>query len=283
MVLKLQHTPESAGAPESPVKTHCWARPQFSDVGDPWGSPSLCLSSKRPGCWRRGLGAHCENRCLRACRWRSVSLPFPHPPGEVPSCHALVFQNAWNQPGCNFSIVDVFTVLNHYHLFSCSALSSNSAHHSLGACISFSSWFAGTLVAPTIHHLIIGLGPVLVCIPQSPAGLLHTLLHSVPYSLLTMDWIWTAPAFHLVALCASVKTPVKWSGASCYYKNREVITMIWDHIILGRKSALLSCFKVCVSKLKCFSDLASPRELKKKKKNSDVWISPQSSLNRCRL
>lgn len=261
VVLKLQHAPESAGAPESPLKTRCWARPQFSDVGGPWGSPSLCLCSKRPGRRCCGLG---HNRCLTACRWRSVSLPFPYPPGAVPSCHALVFQNAWNQPGCNFSLVDVFTVLHHYHVFSCSAFSSNSAHHSFGACISFlldllarwwlqlfiTSWQAGAL------RLSASRGP-------QRDSCTHHWTQSCVLCWPT-EWIRTDPAFHLIALWSSVKIPIKWSGASCYYKNREVITTVWDHIILGRKRALLSCFKVCVSQLKCFSDLASPRELKKK-------------------
>lgn len=51
--------------------------------------------------------------------------------------------------------------------------------------------------------------------------------------------------------------PIKWSCASYYYKNREVIAITCDPIMTsGGKNSLLSHFKACVSQLKCFSDSA---------------------------
>lgn len=49
VVLKCQHAPGLAGAPELPVKTHRWARPQVSDLVGLWWGPSMCLSKRCPG------------------------------------------------------------------------------------------------------------------------------------------------------------------------------------------------------------------------------------------
>lgn len=121
-----------------------------------------------------------------------------------------------------------------------------------------SSWFACTLVAPTIYHLITGIWP---CTGLHPAvSSTESCSHYWTQWLYSLLAYWLNPdsfSFYLHVLLFTAYIPIKWSCASCYYKNREVITTCDPIMTSGRKkNALLSHFEAYVSQLKCFSDLA---------------------------
>lgn len=179
MVLKLQHAPESAGAPESPVKTHCWAHPQFSDVGDPWGSRSracpVSVLDADAVAWKRtvrtaALEPAGEGQCLSRSHIPLVRFP--------PVMHLFFKMHGTNQVVTlvllTYLLSSIITidslVLPYQHL--CSSFIGSMYFRFFLICLHIGG---SNYVSP--HYR---LGPVLVCIPQSPVGLLHSVLYSLP-------------------------------------------------------------------------------------------------------